>query len=650
MRDTIQYPVWKREPHILSEKESWEFDLAVKLLQENRHENKGIKIHRGQTVSYSSWLFSRTHVFMHSYVYFEEKTATPFNPAWVMRLPIKPNYSTPSSSPLVLIKLCVNPQGQWHYLKIEKSTRNAPAHEGRITQKILPEQAKYVVRQKEKNASAQKNSPILYKTYLLIPDLGCTLDLLLRIEKNYQERMHKHQEKSYIIHSLQKELQTHEAPLSLVSELKFIPKLPPRLIPFKVWLRIMVFLAADLDRIHQAGFIHRDLKPRNIVVNPIQMHHHKPVRAQSALIDFGLSLSMKAIRKPIYPQGTPHYMALLDELMQTISDHGTPEEKKHMMILADIFSLKRCCAHPEDYHYLCFNGHTYRDVHSHTIPSYDKWKLSSIFGPEEVKKLPIPLQHFFNTRLGVVCDESLETLLGISSLSELQIHLILFTLGLYKPLNIPKAHFVNMLPLMHLPHARTSVQEALDKVSIGVKAVAFSAFETSLHQVLKKIWLLFQNESISLRRHINLIGLIHKKYFFTFILSFLQTDFSQKDFSAALGELSQQSRKFTQDFSHALRTIALSHPIKENTPFPRVKKYLIQFHWETLFKARFVKSILVFKDPIPKTYREFRKRYFTLPFPQKENSLDSHPFPFFSSPPPHIASSSLGVISQKSRF
>ncbi|MEZ6105986.1 MAG: protein kinase [Pirellulaceae bacterium] len=61
-------------------------------------------------------------------------------------------------------------------------------------------------------------------------------------------------------------------------------------------------MAEAIAAVHAAGFIHRDICPRNFIINPQGTH--------ATLIDFGLTVPDKAeFRQPGNRTGTPLYMA-----------------------------------------------------------------------------------------------------------------------------------------------------------------------------------------------------------------------------------------------------------------------------------------------------------------------------------------------------
>jgi serine/threonine-protein kinase len=80
-------------------------------------------------------------------------------------------------------------------------------------------------------------------------------------------------------------------------------------LPVELSLRIACQLAEALDHVHRRGFLHRDVKPANVIVT-----EREPGRAEAKLIDFGIATAV-----PISPEASGERLTLDGELV------GTPE-------------------------------------------------------------------------------------------------------------------------------------------------------------------------------------------------------------------------------------------------------------------------------------------------------------------------------------
>lgn len=121
-----------------------------------------------------------------------------------------------------------------------------------------------------------------------------------QVEKEFQicrKIDHPHVRKSYSIHRVRKLLQTRELLLVMeyIDGLNLEKARPNRLNTF---LTIFRKVAAGLDAMHTAGFVHSDIKPTNIMIGP---------KGVVKIIDLGQSCPVGHRKERI--QGTPDYIA-----------------------------------------------------------------------------------------------------------------------------------------------------------------------------------------------------------------------------------------------------------------------------------------------------------------------------------------------------
>jgi serine/threonine protein kinase len=107
---------------------------------------------------------------------------------------------------------------------------------------------------------------------------------------------------------------------------------PDRRLPFDTVLALLIDLARSLDLIHQAGILHRDIKPDNV--------RYDPARGRAAWMDFGVARLFDASRTQTGVLfGTPDHMA--PEIIQ--GDRATVRSDVYAL---GVLAYELLCARP----------------------------------------------------------------------------------------------------------------------------------------------------------------------------------------------------------------------------------------------------------------------------------------------------------------
>lgn len=97
-------------------------------------------------------------------------------------------------------------------------------------------------------------------------------------------------------------------------------------------LRWFKVLAEGIDRLHQAGIVHRDITPQNIILQQPERGAEKRVQPKPVLVDFGIAQSSFSSLGEIGKSGTECYMA--PEIVT-----GELAEEAQLTPDADVYSL-----------------------------------------------------------------------------------------------------------------------------------------------------------------------------------------------------------------------------------------------------------------------------------------------------------------------